>query len=258
MPYYLTKLLPLLLMPVSVAIIAMALGLLMLLRGRRRGAIICSLVAILVLWVSSLPIVAGRLSWSLERQFPPVAIEDIPSADCIIVLGGALTGSDHPRVHIELTDSTDRVYQAAKLYRNGKAETVIVAAGNQPWSQRRTSEAKLISDLLVEWGVLRSSIRLDGASRNTRENAINAAALVQENHCESNLLVTSAWHMPRAAAAFKRLGVNVFPVSVDLRGVEVITDSIGVLIPTAEALAATSGAIREWMGIWVYRWKGWA
>ena len=73
--------------------------------------------------------------WSLERQYLPVSIDDIPSADCIVVLGGALGAPIYPRVDIELTDSTDRVYQAAKLYRDGKAKTVIVAAGNQPWNR---------------------------------------------------------------------------------------------------------------------------
>ena len=81
-------------------------------------------------------------------------------------------------------------------------------------------EAQLIRDLLVEWGVSRRSIVLDTASKNTRENAINAAVALQENGCQSSLLVTSAWHMPRAIAAFKRVGVEMFPVSVDVGFVE--------------------------------------
>ncbi len=119
-------------------------------------------------------------------------------------------GSIYPRVDIELTDSTDRVYQAAKLYRAGKAKTVIVAAGNQPWNEGRVPEAQLIRDLLVEWGVSRPSIVLDTASKNTHENAINAAVALRENGCQSSLLVTSAWHMPRAIAAFKKLGWKCF------------------------------------------------
>jgi uncharacterized SAM-binding protein YcdF (DUF218 family) len=82
-------------------------------------------------------------------------------------------------------------------------------------------------------------------------------ALMQEAGCQSSLLVTSSWHMPRAVAAFMVLGVNVIPVSVDVRFVQGDSSSIAGFIPRADALAASSQVILEWMGIWVYRWKGW-
>jgi uncharacterized SAM-binding protein YcdF (DUF218 family) len=261
MPYYLSKVLPLLLLPISLSLIAALLTLVFIIKGKRAWSLVSLLTSILVLWVAALPEVAGRLLWSLERQYVPVPTAEIPTADCIVVLGGALGAAIYPRVEIELTDSSDRVYQAAKLYRKGKAKTVIVAAGNQPWNKGREPEARLIGELLVEWGVLRSSIVLDTESKNTRENAINAAAALQANGCESNLLVTSGWHMPRAIAAFKRVGVEMIPVSVDVGFVEgdsALFTSVASFIPTADALATTSSAIKEWMGIWVYRWRGWA
>lgn len=257
MPYYLTKVLPLLLMPLSVCVMMLLLALFLHFTGKRRTSVFCLTAAVIVLWGSSLPVVADRLLWSLERQHPPVPVADIPVSDCLLVLGGALGVLQHPRVDVELTDAADRVYQAAKLYRLGKARSLIVAAGNQPWSSRQVPEAVLIRDLLVEWGVPRDVIGLDSVSRNTRENAINSLALVRAADCRSNLLVTSAWHMPRALAAFEKAGLKMFPVSVDVRMVSQTGAEWSRFIPRADVLAATSDALHEWMGIWVYRWKGW-
>jgi uncharacterized SAM-binding protein YcdF (DUF218 family) len=258
MPYYLTKKLPLLVMPVSIAMVIMVLALFFVLTNRRKLSIFSLLTAISVLWISSLPAVAERLLWGLQGQYLPVAIKDIPMSDCIVVLGGSLGRPDYPRVDIELTDATDRIYQTAKIYRAGKAKTVIVAAGNQPWNQHGVPEAKLISELLVEWGVLPQAIALDIASKNTRENAVNAASLLGEYGCQSSLLVTSALHMPRAVAAFRKVGAEMFPVAVDVAsfgggGL----GSLASFIPQAGALATTSAVIKEWMGIWIYRWRGW-
>jgi uncharacterized SAM-binding protein YcdF (DUF218 family) len=257
MPYYLSKVLPLLFLPVSLSLIAALLTLVFIFKGKRAWSLVSLLTSILVLWVAALPEVAGRLMWSLERQYLPVPTGEIPAADCIVVLGGALGSVIYPRVNVELTDAADRVFQAAALYRAGKGKTIIVAAGNQPWMQDQVPEANLIRDLLQEWGVLPQSVLLDTASVNTRGNAVNAVAFMHQAGCQSSLLVTSSWHMPRAVAAFRVLGVNVTPVSVDVRFVQGDSNSLAGFIPRADALAASSQAILEWMGIWVYRWKGW-
>lgn len=257
MPYYLTKILPLLLMPVPVALAAVLLALIFIARGNRKPAVYCLVLSLLVLWLSSLPVVASQLLLSLESQHRPIAVENVPASDCIVVLGGALEPPTPPRADIELTDSADRVYQAAKLYRAGKGKTIIVAAGNQPWARHPVSEAQQIGDLLVEWGVPPDSVVLDTRSKNTRENAINAAALIRQRGCRSSLLVTSAWHMPRALAAFSKVGADLFPVPVDMRLVQEDRGSVAQFIPRADALAMTSQALLEWMGIWVYRFRGW-
>lgn len=257
MPYYLTKILPLLLMPISIALALALVALLLLLKKKQKGAAFSLLAAVFILWISSLPSVAGKLVWSLERQYPPMPIDEIPQEDCIIVLGGVLGAQLFPRVETELTEAIDRVYQAARLYRSGKGKTLIITAGNQPWQQQDIAEAELIKGILEEWGVDRQSIVLDSSSRNTHENAENGAVLVRESGCRTSLLVTSAWHMPRAVASFNKSGVDVVPVSVDVHLVSGPFTSVAGLIPQAEALATTSRMIHEWMGIWVYRWRGW-
>jgi len=134
---------------------------------------------------------------------------------------------------------------------------VIVAAGNQPWAEPGPPEAELISQLLVESGVPRAAILAEGESRNTRENALNSKRLIELLACDTTLLVTSAAHMPRSVAAFEKVGVEVFPVSVDVRVIRASRPTVFDFLPQAGALSMTTDAMREWMGRKVYEWRGW-
>jgi len=257
MPYYLSKILPLMVMPLSISLFAAVLAIIFVLRSNRLPALACLAASILTLWLFSLPVLAWQLIWSLQRQYPPIALQEVPHSDCLVVLGGALGIDAYPRAEPEFGEAIDRVYQAAKLFRQGKARIIIVAAGNQPWSRQLVTEAQQIRDLLVEWGVSETAIILDQSSKNTRENALNAADLIHAQACQTNILVTSAWHMPRAQAAFEKLGVSVFPVSVDVRLMPGSGEPNSRFLPNADALSLSSQAIREWLGIWVYRWRDW-
>jgi len=213
--------------------------------------------AMLILWVSSMPIVANSLLGKLEQQHPAIALDEIPVSGCIVVLGGAVEPVLPPRVDVELSAAADRVYKAANLYRAGKGKLVIVAGGNQPWSEFGQTEADAIQVLLVDWGVPKAVIMLDGASRNTRENALNAKVLLDKNKCERPLLVTSAAHMTRSLAAFASAGVDAFPVATDIRVIETGETTVFDMLPSPEALEMTTDAMREWMGQKVYQLRGW-
>jgi len=254
---YLSKILPLFVMPLSLVLWLCLAALLLLRRDARRTAAGLVAVAFIVLWVTSMPVVATSFYRDLEAQYPPVPLEKLPKSDCIIVLGGVLGAALKPRVDTEFYDSIDRVYKAAQLYRASKGRSLIVTAGNQPWSASPWAEADLIRDLLVEWGVPKESIFLEGSSRNTRENAIYSKNLVDSINCQQSLLVTSAAHMPRAVAAFRGVGVAVVPVSTDVRIVEGGQTTVMDYMPNASALAMTSDALREWIGQVFYKLQGW-
>jgi len=254
---YLSKILPLFVMPISVVLVLLVLGFLFLWNGWRMTGRSMVLVGALVLWLASTPFAASTLYSDLEARYPPTPLSKLPSGDCVVLLGGVVGPAMPPRVDIELNAAVDRVYKTAQLQRAGKAKYVIVTAGNQPWSDSPWAEADLIRDLLVEWGVPKDAIFLEGSSRNTRENAIYSKNLIDSINCQTALLVTSAAHMPRAVAAFQSAGVSVVPVSTDVQVVEQGTLSAAVLLPNAGALAMTSDAIREWIGMWVYRMQGW-
>lgn len=254
---YASKILPLLVMPVGVTLILCAAAAWLLIRGAARPAGILLASATMILWVSSTPWVAETALASLEQRHPLLPLDQISDSDCLVVLGGAVAADLTPRVDIELGEGFDRVYKAAQLYRQGKARRLIVSGGNQPWSMAPAPEADLIRKLLVELGVPEGAIHLDGESRNTRENAVNSKALADSIGCENALLVTSAAHMPRAAAAFRAVGMDVIPVSTDVRVVDRQSLFVMDFVPSAAALSMTSDALREMLGRAYYRFKGW-
>lgn len=254
---YLSKLLPLMILPIGVVIELTLVALLFLLFGKRKASAAFLVVALVVLWVSSMPIVADSLYGKLEQDFPPVALADIPVRECIVLLGGVVEPALSPRVDVEMMEAVDRVYKAAQLYRAGKGEVLIVTGGNLPWSPFEQPEAESIKTLLLQWGVPVSAIVLEGASRNTRENAVNSAALLEKRGCGRPLLVTSAAHMVRSVAAFEKLGIDVFAVSVDVRVIRKTAVTVLDFLPDADALLMTTDAVREWLGRRVYEWRGW-
>lgn len=254
---YLSKILPLLIIPIGIVLELLLLALFLLWRRKRRSAALSLVTAILVLWGSSLPIVGDALLGSLERQYYAVPMNVVPTSECIVVLGGAVGPAQSPRLDVNLEEAADRVYKSASLYIAGKAPMIIVAAGNQPWSPYRQSEAQAIRGLLMDWGVPDSAIVLDETSRNTRENVVNTWEILSTRRCATPLLVTSSAHMPRAVASFKMVGIRVFPVPVDVRVVRKPKLVIFDFLPDTEALKKTTDAMHEWVGQQYYKLRGW-
>jgi len=254
---YLSKILPLFVMPLGVVFTLLLVALILLRFEKRRTAAIFVVLSFAVLWIASTPLVADRLYRHIESSYPPVSSADIPVSDCIVLLGGVVAAPLAPRIEMDMNDAVDRVYKAAQLYRDGKGKMLIVSAGNQPGSTSPWDEADIVRDLLMEWGVPEKVILLEGSSRNTRENALYSRNIIQAINCENPLLVTSAAHMPRAVAAFRSLNVDVFPVSTDVKATHSPNFSVGYFLPSAGALAMSSSAIREWVGQKVYELQGW-
>jgi uncharacterized SAM-binding protein YcdF (DUF218 family) len=254
---YLSKILSVFVMPVTGVLLLSLLALVLMYKGKLRLAKGFLSLAILLLWFSSLPVVGEGLYRKLESRYPPIPLADVPESGCIVVLGGVVQAPAPPRLDIEFNDSVDRVHKAAELFRAGKAPYLVVTGGNQPWSTARESEAELIRDLLVQWGVPREAIILEGSSRNTRENALYTKNIVDSIHCGDVLLVTSAAHMPRSVAAFQAVGIPVTAVSTDVRVASISGVTVMDFLPDARALEMTTGVVREMVGQWVYEIRGW-
>jgi len=244
-------------LPVGLVIELSLIALLFLWKGWRRTSATFLLIAVLVLWATSTPFVANMLLGKLEQDYPAVMITEIPARQCIVVLGGTVEPVLPPRIDIDMHAGVDRVRKAAQLYRAGRGRVIIVTGGNQPWSPFTEPEADSMRTLLLEWGVPAEAIVLEGASRNTRENAVYTIELMKDMDCGEPILVTSAAHMKRSVAVFEKLDVTVFPVSADVRVVENPDFTLLDFLPDADALNMTTDAMREWIGQRVYRMQEW-
>lgn len=210
----------------------------------------------LVLWGPATPVFSNWLQGTLEARHPPRPVEAVPAAGAIVVLGGAVGAPRPPRTSPDLYAAADRVWHAARLYRAEKAPQIVASGGGMPWKDKRYREAAVMQSLLAEWGVPRDSVLLETRSANTRQNATHTAALLRDKKINRVLLVTSALHMRRALATFWGAGVRALPAATDYRVVEAEPTVLDV-VPSAEALAGSTAAIREYVGYVVYDWRGW-
>ena len=111
--------------------------------------------------------------------------------------------------------------------------------------------------MLEEWGVPPEAILIEGNSRNTYENAIETKKLMNSRQIDKILLVTSAFHMPRALATFKTAGIDAIPSPSSYSIVNYSRPQILEWIPSLGNLGKMQALIREKLGILVYRHRGW-
>lgn len=247
-----SKWLSLLLFPLQQVLLLLAASLLTLLLGRRRvsGALLA--LGLGWLYLCACPPVADYLMGRLERDYPPRAAIGLPAAPAMVLLCGATRGDVSPLQSADLNARADRLVFATELYRLGKAPVVLVSGGSAGHSR---PEAREVADILAIMGVPGEALLLEERSRNTYENALYSAGLLRERGIGRVLLVTSAFHMPRARAAFEARGIEVIPAATDYQRLEhggLLPD----LLPSLGALTRTTYALREMAGTLVYRWRG--
>jgi uncharacterized SAM-binding protein YcdF (DUF218 family) len=258
---YLSKLFPQFVYPLSVIAILIIIALFLQRKPRwQRGLLIFALI---VLFVSSNRWVAMGLSRSLEWQYLPQ--ENIPSADVIVVLGGGTNPAEYPRSTIEVNGAGDRVIYAAQLYKQGKANHLLLSGGRIDWSNASTTPADEMAFILEQLGVPFESMWLEKESRNTYENALFSKEILSEKGISRIILVTSASHMPRSVLLFEQNGFMVIPAPTDYKVTQsnwqgLFEESIPVqllnLIPHTENLNSVTNVMKEYIGILVYKFRG--
>jgi uncharacterized SAM-binding protein YcdF (DUF218 family) len=225
---------------------------------RRPVALRFLIVSLALLLIFTSSIVAGGLVHSLEDQYRDAALDASP-AQAVVVLGGSLHMPSAQHHLTGLIDSTDRLLVAFRLYRAGKAPLVFCSGGNNPIGNQagKTPEATWMAHLLEEWNIPASAIQIESGSINTRENAVRSYQILAPKGIKRILLVTSALHMPRAAGTFRKAGFEVVAVPADFRTGWGESNMLEKLLPSANNLIAADAALHEWLGITIYRLRGW-
>jgi uncharacterized SAM-binding protein YcdF (DUF218 family) len=244
-------------MPINLVLLLGAAALILAVRKKARAAVWTGAAALVLLLLSATPAVSHAMVRSLERRYLPVAPRGSPSADAIVVLGGCLESAIAPRLSAELTDASDRILHAARLYRAGKAPVVVASGGVVPWMSAVRPEAEEMAALLAEWGVLPAAILVEGRSRTTRENAVETERILRARGTRSILLVTSAIHMPRALAAFRMTGLSVTPSPTDYLVADPVKGAYLDSVPSADSVRLFHVACWEQTGLLYYWLRGW-
>ncbi len=259
---YLSKLLPLFLYPLGLACVLMVVALVLLWK-RPRGAAVAILLALMVLLVGSNGWVSLQLVRSLEWQnIPPT---ELPQADAIVVLGGGIKPALPPRPWVDLSEEGDRVIHAARLYQQKKAPLIVVSGGRIDWRGVGIPESEDMTEILRWLGVPPGAILQDPNSLNTHENAVNVQQILSSRGIRRVLLVTSAIHMPRSLLIFKRQGITAVPAPTDflvtfndLKEQQSSSQATLLnLLPDVDRLETSTRALKEYVGLVVYRLKGW-
>ncbi len=258
MQYLFSKVLTCLVMPLGIGGLLILMGIGVLALRRRRLGLGLSLVGLSWIWLWSTPVFSNWVRLSLEGRYPPSAVESLPNADAIVVLGGTMRGATGTRLYPDLGAAADRVWHAARLYHAGKAPLVVVSGGHLPWAGSQGPEADAMARFLVDLGVPGDRILCEPRSRTTYENARESKHVLADRGIEEVLLVTSALHMRRAAATFRAAGIRIVPAPTDYEALPEPEPTLLDYLPDASALEGSTRAFKEYLGLWVYQLRGWA
>lgn len=214
-------------------------------RGARAGGT-ALVVAIFWLWFWSAPAVAAWLQRGLENGYQQKPAAAYPTADAIVVLGGGILppsagdwGDGDGGAEIT------RLGFGLQLYRAARAGTVLLSGGDQSLKMEHRLERQ---------GVPVQAMKTEGTSENTHQNALYSAAILKREKLQRILLVTSGIHMPRAQASFAREGLTVIPAPAPDPGT---LRTRYRWLPQRAALTLSARCLREHLGLWVYRLRGW-
>lgn len=259
---YLHKLLPLLLSPLVIVAILVCAGLL----TRKRWL---AGVGVALLVLGSLPLIANPLFRWVEAGAVRLDPASMPQADAVVVLSGMIRHVEseigresptRPGLYPEWGEAADRFFAGVELFQRDKGELLIFTGGLLPWQKEVESEGAYLARHAVGLGIDPARIRVTQDVVNTESEARAIINMLVPAPAQAGgqpiriILVTSAFHMPRAQLIFEEAGLSVIPYPVDFRISADGRDPTD-FFPDPKALDRTDIAIRELIGRAFYRLK---
>jgi len=226
----------------------------------------------MIMIIISIPICGNFLIGTLEDQYQKNKIKiNKTEKNILIVLAGMVSlksGNDNT---LEFNGAVDRIHTGLDLFLSNKIDYLLLSGGvgflQASPNPGENAVYKLESELIYNWiksspmlaGISRQkkkNILVEANSRNTHENARNTYRLLKRVFPENSLeklniyLVTSAYHMPRSVACFKKYNLKVIPVPVDYyTGGHLIVE---LFFPSVQGISLSTIALREYLGLLGY------
>jgi uncharacterized SAM-binding protein YcdF (DUF218 family) len=258
--FYLAKVLWFLLQPSTLIALLIGYGAILIWTGWARWGRRFVTVGAILLLLAGLSPLGNALILPLENRFPRTNLNQPPSPTGFVVLGGAedrLVGK--ARGVTALNEAGERMLEAAALAQRYPDAKIAFSGGDAGVLYKSDSEAEGAASLLASLGVQRNRLILEANARDTYENAVYLKEeLTKQGDLGSGkrwLLITSAYHMPRAMGAFRQAGFDIEPWPVDYR-TRGRADLARPFDKVSEGLRRVDVATREWVGLLAYWLRG--
>ena len=235
---YINKILPIIFSPLGLIIILLIFGIF-------RKKMLPSLIGLVILILLSLPIFSGHLIKLLEKNYRPTTLNEIVIAETVIVLSGILKPiKQNNDVRYEFSEAVDRILAGINILETGKAQKIILTRGQLPWSVG-VPEGDFFAEFVQSQGIDSNRILLTEIVQNTNDEAKAISRMLPKN--SKVILVTSAFHMPRAQKVFQNQNLKVIPYAVDfISSAKKI--SVMDFLPQAHAFQDSNFYFREIIG----------
>jgi len=260
--YLLSKLLDVFLSPLAWSMLLLAAAIPWRVRGRARSARrvrrsrLLGAASLAILLTASSPPFANALLWSLEHAAPSTYRADV-TYDAVILLGGVVEEEASASSGLpSYNENVERLIITHRLLRDGNARFGIVSGASSTPALAAYGDASYLGRQLVDWGIAKERLIAEEKAMNTRENALFSKQIAQARGLERVLVLTSAFHMPRAAECFAAVDMKVDTLAVDYRAEPLVYSGLGKFLPRAHALAVTASVVREVFGRLIYRVQG--
>ena len=215
-------------------------------------------LALFVLWFFSTEVVANALFHRLEHQ---VESTNQPNEvyDAVVLLGGV----GEERIEVEsgqlaFNDNVERLIATHRVLADGHARFAILSGAAAFPDLAAHSEARMLARQLALWGIAPSRLILEEQALNTHENATYSKEIAIQRGFAKVLIITSAFHMPRAVECFGAVGMPVDTLVVDYRAPERTRGFPNSILPRTAFFDMSSAYFRELFGLYIYRFQGYA
>lgn len=188
-------------------------------------------------------------------EYPIQNIAETQEYEVGILLGGYTLEQKKNYDFTTLSNNGNRLIQTVELYASGKIKKIMLSGGNGMIGSD-FEEATSSLELLQKMGVPKADILFEKKSRNTYENAIYSAEILNKKFSnEKFLLITSAFHQRRALACFRKQGLDCDAFSADIKS-KTKTPVTNFITPDSENIALWQLTIKEIVGYLTYKIKG--
>ena len=241
--------------PFNAVTILLLIGLVILFKSHAPGRTVIA-IGIALLFICGVNSVPRHCIALLENRIPAARIPD--EIDGIIVLSGMVNKQCSRNGLIELNSSADRIINGLILAKRYPDARLVISGGAGSLLQNESlKEADYLKRLSIDLGIREERIVIERESRNTYEHSQKLPALIEIEH--TWILVTSAYHMPRALGCFRKAGFNVLPYPVDYQNrldTYYAWSDFNTFFPSPANIQKITIALHEWAGLAAYRLLG--